>query len=138
MQERNLVTSISAYSTDDQYPSAKAVWNQAAKYTKLKRFIAHTELTSIVLDTNTAADIYNAINASSGGQVVTVFNKDTSILYTITRAYIDENYQINISGESSHIQKNGNSFTLYHDYIVMQGIDTNQIFYNFTKQEILQ
>lgn len=123
-----LVTVITAEATDEQVPSAKAVWNQAVKYTKLKRFIAHTTGSTITLDTNTSADIYNAIGAN---QVVTVFNAITEILYIITRAYIDGNNRLNISGESTHIQDS----TTYHDYIVMNSVsDTHKEFINYTKE----
>lgn len=126
-----ITTQVTADSTDEEVPSAKAMWNQAVKYTKVKRFLAHTSDGYIVMDSNTTSDVYNAINA---GQVVTIFNQDTQILYTITRAFIDAEYQINISGESSHILENDEHHViLYSDYIWTRWDNTGTAFYNITK-----
>lgn len=82
------VAAVSASSTDDEYPSAKALWNQAAKYPKIKRFAGTSEPGGVfTFDTNNLADVYNA--QTSGGQVVFIFDASQRITYRVNYCFID-------------------------------------------------
>lgn len=89
-----LVTVITAEATDEQVPSAKAVWNQAAKYTKVKRFIGHIqdneEGKPLILDSNNLADIYNA--QTFGNQIVFIFDDTNKLTYRVNYCFIDNTY----------------------------------------------
>lgn len=75
-------------------PSAKAVWNQAAKYTKVKRFIGHIqdneEGNPLILDSNNLADIYNA--QTYGNQIVFIFDDTNKLTYRVNYCFIDNTY----------------------------------------------
>ena len=101
-----LVTVITAEATDEQVPSAKAVWNQAAKYAKAKRFIGtSTKGGNLYLQSNNIADIYNAIHF--GNQTVFIYDTFTEIEYRVTYCFIDNTdpsaQRIVVYAESSHV-----------------------------------
>ena len=101
-----IVTSVDATSDNLHVPSARALWQQAAKYAKCKRFVGtSTEGGPIYLLNNNIADIYNAIHF--GGQMVFIYDTFTEIEYRVTYCYIDNvdpaNQKIVVYGEASHV-----------------------------------
>ena len=82
------MTVITAESTDEQVPSAKAVWNQAAKYAKSKRFVGSSNNpTGFMLESNNIADIYNA--QVYGNQMVFLYDTYSKITYRVNYCFID-------------------------------------------------
>jgi len=121
-----ITTQISADSTDEEVPSAKAVWNQAAKYGKFKRFVGTSENHVFTLSNNTIADIYNA--QASGNQLVFLYDATTSITYQVCHCFIDGDFRICILAHGAHVDFTQNDLmsNRFDDYIYVKGTSPTQ------------
>lgn len=104
-----LVQTITAASTEDEYPSARAVWNSAAKYAKAKRFTGYSVPGFYFYLNNgiNLADIYNA--QTSGNQVVYLFDTTSRITYRVTYCYLEETHpqHIVVYATAQHVDTAG-------------------------------
>ena len=135
------VAAVSASSTDYEYPSAKALWNQAAKYPKIKRFTGTSEPGgAFTFDTNNLADVYNA--QTSGGQVVFIFDASQRITYRVNYCFIDHtdpaHERIVVYATADHVdttqEPNFGISATYSDALYAKAEAGSQILYPLTTE----
>lgn len=136
-----LVQTVSASSTADEYPSARALWNQAAKYAKCKRFVGSSVPGGVfTLNSNNIADIYNA--QTSGGQIVFIFDEAQKITYRVNYCFIDRtdpaHERIVVYAVADHVDTTqGPNYGIageYQDALYIKAAATSQMLIPITRE----
>ena len=136
-----LVQTVSASSTADEYPSARALWNQAAKYAKCKRFVGSSVPGGVfTLSSNNIADIYNA--QTSGGQIVFIFDEAQKITYRVNYCFIDHtdpaHERIVVYAVADHVDTTqGPNYGIsgeYQDALYIKAAATSQMLIPITRE----
>ena len=136
-----LVQTVSASSTADKYPSARALWNQAAKYAKCKRFVGSSVPGDVfTLSSNNIADIYNA--QTSGGQIVFIFDEAQKITYRVNYCFIDHtdpaHERIVVYAVADHVDTTqGPNYGIsgeYQDALYIKAAATSQMLIPITRE----
>lgn len=136
-----LVQTVSASSAADEYPSARALWNQAAKYAKCKRFVGSSVPGGVfMLSSNNIADIYNA--QTSGGQIVFIFDEAQKITYRVNYCFIDRtdpaHERIVVYAVADHVDTTqGPNYGIsgeYQDALYIKAAATSQMLIPITRE----